>query len=53
MFRQPRSCLEALRLLHVREEILHFIFVNDHLLVRVFAGDGIFYGFYHLNVVFT
>lgn len=53
MFRQPRSCLEALRLLHVREEILHFIFVNDHLLVRVFAGHGIFNGFYHLYVVFA
>lgn len=54
MFRQPRSCLrEAMRLLHVHEKIFHFIFVNDHLLVRVLAGHGIFYGLHHFYVVFA
>ena len=27
--------------------------MNDHLLVRVFAGNGIFHGFYHFDMVFA
>lgn len=40
-------------LFHVSKKVFHFVFVNDHLLVRVFAGNGIFHGFYHFHVVFA
>ncbi len=40
-------------LFHIGEEILHLIFVNDLLLVRVATSYRVFNGFHHFNVVFT
>jgi phage major head subunit gpT-like protein len=40
-------------LFRVSEEIFHFVFVNDHLLVGVSARCRVFYGFYHFHMVFT
>ncbi len=40
-------------LLHVGEKVFHLVFVHDHLLVRVFARNGIFNSFNHFDVVFA
>jgi len=48
-----RYILKNRFLLHVSKEIFHFVFVNDHLLVSVFAGNRVFHGFHHFHVVFA
>jgi len=40
-------------LLHVSEEIFDFVFVDNHLLVGVFARDRVFHGFHHFHMVFA
>jgi hypothetical protein len=46
----PEASAKSLR---VSEEIFHFVFVDNHLLVSVFARHRVFYGFHHFDMVFA